>query len=207
MQKALLRCVLGASLCFITVVTGNARSELTTQDTFVTIKKVLEYPIKPDILERVHATNPGFSDEYVNSLAQELKRYLALKAFLHGSSVPMFSKDVDEVWHAFILFTREYEQFCKETFGSFVHHVPTTKAEKLARTPESIKSAKEKFIADYTACFGQKPDHKIWFGRESNQHVNASCTNDCTSACGGGGGGGDCNSCSSCSGGGGNECL
>lgn len=31
---------------------------------------------------------------------------------------------VDKGWHAFILFTRDYEKFCKEFFGHFIHHTP-----------------------------------------------------------------------------------
>jgi hypothetical protein len=31
---------------------------------------------------------------------------------------------VDDLWHEFILDTREYERFCKAAFGSFFHHVP-----------------------------------------------------------------------------------
>ncbi len=33
---------------------------------------------------------------------------------------------VDEYWHTFILHTRDYEQFCTEYFGTFIHHSPAT---------------------------------------------------------------------------------
>jgi hypothetical protein len=36
----------------------------------------------------------------------------------------MISPIVDEVWHAFILFTSDYAAFCDEVFGRFVHHAP-----------------------------------------------------------------------------------
>lgn len=39
-----------------------------------------------------------------------------------GFQVPCL--EVDEVWHAFILFTREYEEFCSTAVGRFVHHAP-----------------------------------------------------------------------------------
>lgn len=35
------------------------------------------------------------------------------------------SKEADLLWHQFILFTREYEAFCKENFGEFIHHSPS----------------------------------------------------------------------------------
>lgn len=37
---------------------------------------------------------------------------------------------IDEMWHTFILFTGAYLKFCKRYFGFFIHHSPTTKAEK-----------------------------------------------------------------------------
>ena len=34
------------------------------------------------------------------------------------------SADADRAWHEFILFTRDYEQYCHERFGRFIHHEP-----------------------------------------------------------------------------------
>jgi hypothetical protein len=31
---------------------------------------------------------------------------------------------VDEVWHHFILHTRQYKQFCENRYGHFIHHIP-----------------------------------------------------------------------------------
>lgn len=37
---------------------------------------------------------------------------------------------LDEMWHTFVLFTEEYQAFCHDYLGRFVHHRPTTRAEK-----------------------------------------------------------------------------
>ncbi len=42
-------------------------------------------------------------------------------------------KMIDEAWHTFIIFTREYEKFCKESFGFFLHHNPFTKETRAAQ--------------------------------------------------------------------------
>lgn len=34
---------------------------------------------------------------------------------------------IDEAWHHFILFTQDYDEFCKKHFGKFIHHVPNTR--------------------------------------------------------------------------------
>jgi hypothetical protein len=38
--------------------------------------------------------------------------------------VSMPSQVVDELWHEFILHTRNYEHFCRQAFGRFLHHTP-----------------------------------------------------------------------------------
>lgn len=38
---------------------------------------------------------------------------------------------VDEMWHNFILFTKEYQNFCTHYFGGYLHHTPSSKAEKM----------------------------------------------------------------------------
>jgi hypothetical protein len=43
----------------------------------------------------------------------------------HLSDVPLSpSERVDEGWHNFILFTKDYADFCHRNFGRFIHHVP-----------------------------------------------------------------------------------
>jgi hypothetical protein len=37
----------------------------------------------------------------------------------------MPSAAVDDAWHEFILFTRDYDRFCQKAFGQFLHHTPT----------------------------------------------------------------------------------
>jgi hypothetical protein len=34
------------------------------------------------------------------------------------------SELVDHGWHAFLLYTREYAQFCDQVAGRFIHHIP-----------------------------------------------------------------------------------
>jgi hypothetical protein len=37
---------------------------------------------------------------------------------------------VDEMWHTFILFTKDYSDFCDSYFGFYIHHQPITFDEK-----------------------------------------------------------------------------
>lgn len=33
-------------------------------------------------------------------------------------------KEIDDMWHTFLLFTQDYSTFCDRYFGRFLHHVP-----------------------------------------------------------------------------------
>lgn len=61
------------------------------------------------------------------------------------------SQAVDPGWHAFLLHTREYSEFCERIAGRFLHHVPTEPDDTdasgeparatLARTVAAIEAA------------------------------------------------------------------
>lgn len=50
---------------------------------------------------------------------------------------------LDEMWHTFLLFTEPYQSFCRDYLGRFVHHRPTTAAEKSARREEMVANREE----------------------------------------------------------------
>ena len=73
----------------------------------------------------------------------ELMKYLWLsqKLFIEKSNnaeqalldfqATVFSsmKEIDDMWHTFILFTKDYTSFCQEYYGKYLHHQPTVKEE------------------------------------------------------------------------------
>lgn len=58
-----------------------------------------------------------------NTAFDEFKKYCLLNK-LGYQNLGMHSEKVDALWHQFILFTREYHDFCIEHLGSFLHHEP-----------------------------------------------------------------------------------
>jgi hypothetical protein len=51
-----------------------------------------------------------------------------------GNRIPLLSEArvLDLMWHTFLLFTRDYADFCQKYFGFYVHHHPRTRVEKEA---------------------------------------------------------------------------
>jgi hypothetical protein len=66
------------------------------------------------------------------------------------------SATVDIGWHTFILYTKEYAEFCRRIAGRFIHHVPNDgrpqgdPGDELARTVSAI------------AAKGLTVDHDLW---------------------------------------------
>ncbi len=58
-------------------------------------------------------------------LFDDVKRYLWLTTRTRYLIAPP-ARAIDEMWHTFLLFTRDYERFCKRYLGKMVHHVPAT---------------------------------------------------------------------------------
>ncbi|HET9679461.1 MAG TPA: hypothetical protein VFP95_02735 [Gammaproteobacteria bacterium] len=55
---------------------------------------------------------------------------------------------IDEMWHMFILFTKDYARFCRQYFGHFIHHVPTTEKNKKSSKEDRKKDFVEKLISE-----------------------------------------------------------
>ncbi|MGE0010476.1 MAG: hypothetical protein AB7F19_00755 [Candidatus Babeliales bacterium] len=102
----------------------------------------------------------GYSDEDIVILERELKRYLILCALnKNKENIGMYSRDVDNLWHSFILFTKEYAQFGTTYAGHFMHHNPEID------TPSPSKEKTQAFYAflkNYENTFAEEA-HDIWF--------------------------------------------
>lgn len=48
---------------------------------------------------------------------------------------------LDEMWHTFVLFTEPYHDFCRDYLGRFIHHRPTTRAEKMERREQLMQES------------------------------------------------------------------
>lgn len=79
-----------------------------------------------NIFNRMMTEVNGNYDDVIR-LIHEQKRFLMMTKVM--KQVPMFSKDVDEVWHQMLMFTRSYESFCQSFAGEMIHHEPNLSGE------------------------------------------------------------------------------
>jgi hypothetical protein len=98
----------------------------------------------------------------VDEAILEFRRFLALNVVL-GRPVGMISKQVDQVWHTCLLFSRLYADLCQQVFGGFVHHEPAGHAPTVA-APSTAEAAAhsevQEFEEAYRRVFG--PLGRLW---------------------------------------------
>jgi hypothetical protein len=98
--------------------------------TLSSLLEVLKYENREVVLRFSKEKRISFDD--AEDIFQETKRWLWLCASSPGESVNMVGEAfvIDEMWHTFLLFTRDYADFCEKHFREFIHHVPKPSSEK-----------------------------------------------------------------------------
>lgn len=81
-------------------------------------------PLPKGLYDKLRARRPALTAKDCQLVAQGLRQFFL--AYLKSGCQPvaMPSQVVDELWHEFILYTRDYERFCQAAFGRFMHHTP-----------------------------------------------------------------------------------
>jgi hypothetical protein len=54
-------------------------------------------------------------------------------------------KEIDDMWHEFILFTEDYTEFCQRYFGKYLHHLPNI-IDNLPRTNQELTDNIQKLL-------------------------------------------------------------
>jgi hypothetical protein len=69
----------------------------------------------------------------------------------------MTKEEIDEIWHTFILFTKEYQEFCNMLVGEYIHHEPNVQADAIdqSTTRNYPLAGTRNFDEDYEKYFGK----------------------------------------------------
>lgn len=102
---------------------------------------------------------------------QETKKFLYI-CQIKGVFIPDDLLILDEMWHNFILFTREYQSFCDTHFKKYFHHLPASKTEKedqLRKNEADPEGARNEYLEKLHHILSLTYDHlgegtvKKWF--------------------------------------------
>ncbi len=82
----------------------------------------LQFP--PGIFDKLSQKHTHLTQKDRQLVAQGLRQFFL--AYLQSGCrfVSMPSQVADDLWHEFILYTRNYALFCERAFGQFLHHTP-----------------------------------------------------------------------------------
>ena len=91
--------------------------------------------------KRLAERRPELSAEQRGEVFVGLRDYFQLCRIAGRRMVAMPSQAVDDAWHEFILFTRQYEKFCRHGFGRFLHHTPAEAMRSPTQASDGIRRA------------------------------------------------------------------
>lgn len=83
-----------------------------------------DFDFPPKVAKKLKEKYPKASKSDIEKAFCGAISYFILCKKYRNNNIPMPSVVVDEVWHEFILHTRDYEYFCQKYLGFFLHHVP-----------------------------------------------------------------------------------
>ena len=93
----------------------------------------------PGLLKRLEKHHPGFERKDSALVSRGLRQYFLAYLMSGKRYVSMPSQVADDLWHEFILYTREYDAFCRRAFGGFLHHTPAVVLSEHRKSNEGLR--------------------------------------------------------------------
>jgi hypothetical protein len=82
------------------------------------------FTLPPGLFEKLRKRHPDLTLKDCQLVAHGLRQYFLTHLKSGRRHVSMPSQVVDDLWHEFILYTKNYDAFCRKAFGRFFHHTP-----------------------------------------------------------------------------------
>ena len=102
-------------------------------------ERIRRYTLPPGLFAKLQARRPEVSLKDCQLVGHALRQFFL--SYLKGGyeQVAMPSQIVDDLWHEFILYTREYARFCSRSFGHFLHHAPAAVLKSSRNNNEALR--------------------------------------------------------------------
>jgi hypothetical protein len=79
------------------------------------------------LLDGLRKAHPALTEKDEFLVARALRSFFLVHLRTAPAGIGMPSRVVDDLWHEFILDTREYSAFCDQAFGAYFHHIPAAR--------------------------------------------------------------------------------
>lgn len=100
---------------------------------------IRDFDLPPGLFDKLRKHHPHLTQKDCQLVAQGLRQFFMTHLKSGRQFVSMPSQVVDDLWHEFILYTREYNRFCQHAFGRFLHHSPAITLFKGQRNNAGIR--------------------------------------------------------------------
>jgi hypothetical protein len=88
------------------------------------VQFIRSYMFPRGLLDKLHAKRPELDVKQMQLVSRALRQFFLAHLLSGRKFVSMPSQVTDDLWHEFILYTRNYNEFCRRAFGRFMHHTP-----------------------------------------------------------------------------------
>ena len=86
--------------------------------------RIRTFVLPKGLYDKLIAKHPNLTTRDCQLVAQGLRQFFLTYLKSGRRYVSMPSQVADDLWHEFILYTKNYQQFCERAFGRFLHHTP-----------------------------------------------------------------------------------
>jgi hypothetical protein len=142
----------------------NGSSGWPDRPAFISDAELLRTFVSPQIMEYFQAKMPDLSPETLVLRVCELIKYLMLVQFSPGRI--LFGREIDDVWHYWILQTRQYAQLCEKLPGKFFRHHSSVAYRETANVVQAADPSEAvqrilSFFISYYRNFGPMTDDRV----------------------------------------------
>jgi hypothetical protein len=82
------------------------------------------YTLPTGLFDKLRTRHPHLSAKDCQLVSHALRQFFLAYLKSGRQFVSMPSQVADDLWHEFILYTKNYDNFCRKAFGRFLHHSP-----------------------------------------------------------------------------------
>ncbi len=100
---------------------------------------ITNYAFPDGLRSKFRDAHPALTQTQEHQVFEGLRQWFMVCNRAENRFVSMPSQVVDDAWHAFILFSRNYEHFCRKAFGRFLHHTPAEAMTDQTTATDGIK--------------------------------------------------------------------
>lgn len=120
-------------------VASSIKRSTVSADGLNAIERILSY--ENNAVVGRYAEDHSVSEEVARIAFSAFKQFMVVNVFVEGIKTP--SQAIDDFWHIFVLYMRDYEEFCKSHLRGIVYHDPGKDDSGMAFYPMTRATAKE----------------------------------------------------------------